>query len=231
MIDWHNHILPGMDDGSRNTAESIAMIKMQTADGVTTVIATPHFYANDESVEAFLERRKKAAAQLEDALDENAPEILLGAEVRYYQGISRMENLKALRIQNSKLLLLEMPMTCWTEYMIRELTELAGKGGIQIVLAHVERYLKLQKKSTWERLLESGILMQSNASFFLGFGSKKKAISLLKKGKINFIGSDSHTTTSRPPMLKKAFDVIQKKLGCEYVEQMNEFGYFLLENK
>ena len=97
-----------------------------------------------------------------------------------------MENLKALRIQNSKLLLLEMPMTCWTEYMIRELTELAGKGGIQIVLAHVERYLKLQKKSTWERLLESGILMQSNASFFLGFGSKKKAISLLKKGKINF---------------------------------------------
>lgn len=231
MIDWHNHILPGMDDGSRNTAESIAMIKMQTADGVTTVIATPHFYANDESVEAFLERRKKAAAQLEDALDENAPEILLGAEVRYYQGISRMENLKALRIQNSKLLLLEMPMTCWTEYMIRELTELAGKGGIQIVLAHVERYLKLQKKSTWERLLESGILMQSNASFFLGFGSKKKAISLLKKGKINFIGSDSHNTTSRPPMLKKAFDVIQKKLGCEYVEQMNEFGYFLLENK
>ena len=231
MIDWHNHILPGMDDGSRNTAESIAMIKMQTADGVTTVIATPHFYANDESVEAFLERRKKAAAQLEDALDENAPEILLGAEVRYYQGISRMENLKALRIQNSKLLLLEMPMTCWTEYMIRELTELAGKGGIQIVLAHVERYLKLQKKSTWERLLESGILMQSNASFFLGFGSKKKAISLLKKGKINFIGSDSHNTTSRPPMLKKAFDVIQKKLGREYVEQMNEFGYFLLENK
>lgn len=231
MIDWHNHILPGMDDGSRNTAESIAMIKMQTADGVTTVIATPHFYANDESVEAFLERRKKAAAQLEDALDENAPEILLGAEVRYYQGISRMENLKALRIQNSKLLLLEMPMTCWTEYMIRELTELAGKGGIQIVLAHVERYLKLQKKSTWERLLESGILMQSNASFFLGFGSKKKAISLLKKGKINFIGSDSHNTTSRPPMLKKAFDVIQKKLGCEYVEQMNEFGYFLLKNK
>lgn len=231
MIDWHNHILPGMDDGSRNTAESIAMIKMQTADGVTTVIATPHFYANDESVEVFLERRKKAAAQLQDALDENAPEILLGAEVRYYQGISRMENLKALRIQNSKLLLLEMPMTCWTEYMIRELTELAGKSGIQIVLAHVERYLKLQKKSTWERLLESGILMQSNASFFLGFGSKKKAISLLKKGKINFIGSDSHNTTSRPPMLKKAFDVIQKKLGCEYVEQMNEFGYFLLENK
>ena len=231
MIDWHNHILPGMDDGSRNTAESIAMIKMQTADGVTTVIATPHFYANDESVEAFLERRKKSAAQLEDALDENAPEILLGAEVRYYQGISRMENLKALRIQNSKLLLLEMPMTCWTEYMIRELTELAGKSGIQIVLAHVERYLKLQKKSTWERLLESGILMQSNASFFLGFGSKKKAISLLKKGKINFIGSDSHNTTSRPPMLKKAFDVIQKKLGCEYVEQMSEFGYFLLENK
>lgn len=231
MIDWHNHILPGVDDGSRDLAESIEMIKMQMAEGVTTVIATPHFYANDESVEAFLKRRNTAVLELLSSLPEGAPEILLGAEVKYYQGISRMENLKELRIQNSKLLLLEMPMTVWTEYMVRELIELAGKSSFQIVLAHVERYLRLQKASTWERIYESGILTQVNTSFFLGFASKRKAVSLLKEGKIDFIGSDCHNTTSRPPVLKAAFDIIQKKLGGTYVDQMNEFGLFVLGNK
>lgn len=231
MIDWHNHILPGVDDGSQNLAESIEMIKMQMAQGVTTVIATPHFYANDESVEAFLERRNAAFRELKSKLPEDAPEILLGAEVGYYQGISRMENLKELRIQNSKLLLIEMPMTVWTEYMVRELVELAGKSSFQIVLAHIERYLNIQKPSVWERLYENGILMQANASFFSRFISKHKALALLKEEKINFIGSDCHNTTSRPPMLQEAFNVIQKKMGSEYIDQMNEFGFFMLKNK
>lgn len=231
MIDWHNHILPGIDDGSRDLAESVKMIEMQINEGVTTIIATPHFYANDESVEAFLERRNAAFDKLKSKLPMNAPEILLGAEVRYYQGISRMENLKALRIQNSKLLLLEMPMTVWTEYMVRELIELAAKSSFQIVLAHVERYLKLQKASTWDRLYECGILMQVNASFFLGFTSKRKAISLFKKGKINFVGSDCHNTTSRPPILGKAFEIIKNNFGNTFVNQMNDFGFFMLANK
>jgi len=230
VIDWHNHILPGVDDGSQDLGESIEMIKMQMAQGVTTIIATPHFYANDESVEAFIARRNAAFEQLSLELPENSPEILLGAEVRYYQGISRMENLKALRIQNSKLLLLEMPMTVWTEYMVRELVELAGKSSFQIVLAHIERYLKLQKASTWDRLCKSGILMQVNASFFLNFVSKCKAISLLKKGKINFVGSDCHNTASRPPNLGRAFEIIEDKLGNFFVRQMNEFGFYILTN-
>ena len=59
MIDWHSHILPELDDGSRSVAESIYLINMQKAQGVGTVIATPHFYADDESVESFLERRER----------------------------------------------------------------------------------------------------------------------------------------------------------------------------
>ena len=53
MIDWHNHLLPNMDDGSRSVEESLAMLRAQAAQGVTTVMATPHFYANDESVASF----------------------------------------------------------------------------------------------------------------------------------------------------------------------------------
>ena len=228
MIDWHTHILPGMDDGSHDVPESISMINMQVSQGVHTVIATPHFYANDETVDSFLGRRKKALELLRAELPDGPPEIRLGAEVRYYQGISRMADLKALRIEGSKLLLLEMPMTGWTEYMVRELIELSGKSSIRIVLAHIERYLSLQKQAVWERIYDSGILMQVNSSFFTTLASKRKAISLLRKGKIHFVGSDCHNMTSRSPQIGKAFEIIQKKLGDNYLSQMNEYGYSML---
>ena len=83
MIDWHTHILPEMDDGSQDVAESISMINMLVSQGINTVIATPHFYANDETVDSFLERRKKALELLMAELPEGPPEIKLGAEVRY----------------------------------------------------------------------------------------------------------------------------------------------------
>ena len=228
MIDWHTHILPGMDDGSQDVAESISMINMQVSQGVDMVVATPHFYANDEAVDSFLDRRKKALELLMTELPTGPPEIRLGAEVRYYQGISRMTDLKALRIEGSKLLLLEMPMTSWTEYMVRELVELSGKSSIRIVLAHVDRYLNLQKQAVWERIHDSGILIQANASFFTTLASRRKAISLLKEGEIHFVGSDCHNVTSRSPKIGKAFEIIQKKLGDDYISQMNEYGYSML---
>ena len=210
-------------------AESVSLINMQLAQGVSTVIATPHFYANDESVDGFLERRTQAFEALKAELPEGAPEIRLGAEVKYYQGISRMADLKALRIEGGKLLLLEMPMSSWTEYMVRELIELSGKSGVQVVLAHVERYLKLQKQAVWDRLFENDILAQANASFFHSFATKRKAISLLAEGNIHFVGSDCHGVTTRPPQIGKAFEVIRKKLGEDYLLQMNEFGHSLLK--
>ncbi|MBE6903040.1 MAG: capsular polysaccharide biosynthesis protein [Ruminococcaceae bacterium] len=231
MIDWHSHILPGIDDGSRNTSESEELINALALQGVSTIIATPHFYANDETVEAFLERRNKAFEILKGELSEEAPEILLGAEVRYYRGISRLENLKALRIEGTKLLLLEMPMSSWSEYMIRELIELSSKSSIKIILAHVERYLHLQKQAVWERLFENGILMQVNASFFITLASRRKAIALLNEGSIHIVGSDCHNMKSRPPMIDKAFEIIKRKLGGDYIKQINEYGYSLLAIK
>lgn len=228
MIDWHSHILPAMDDGCRNTEESLLLLEDLRSQGVDTVVATPHFYANDESVNCFLERREKSFESLKSQLPENAPKILLGAEVRYYPGISRMENLEKLHISGSNLLLLEMSVTKWTEYTIRELIELSGLGGITFILAHIERYLRLQHRSVWERLYESGILMQSNADFFVELMSRHKALSMLQNNLINFIGSDCHNTSTRQPHIKKAFDIIEKKFGKGFIEQINEYGKSML---
>lgn len=231
MIDWHSHVLPAMDDGSRDVAESISMLEMLASQGVDRVVATPHFYANDESVESFLDRRRRSYDRLRSQLPDTAPTLLLGAEVRYYQGISRLADLKALRIENSPLLLLEMPMCRWTESMLRELEELAGKGGMYVVLAHIDRYWGIQPRHVWERLAASGILMQINAGFLTAFATRRKALALLREGRVQFVGSDSHNTTSRSPRIGKAFDVVRKKFGDEYLPLMNEYGASLLDTQ
>lgn len=224
MTDWHSHILPQMDDGSKSVEESVALLQALKGQGVDRVVATPHFYANDETVEDFIKRRQKAFEKVSVRLNDELPDVLLGAEVSFYSGISRMEGLSRLKIENTDLLLLEMPFSRWTEYTVKELLELASSGEFTIVLAHIERYLSLQNASVLERLYDSGILMQSNASFFVDFFKKKKALNFLKNGKIHFIGSDCHNMISRPPELQKAYTYIAKKLGEEFLTHINENG-------
>lgn len=228
MIDWHSHILPGMDDGSRDVDESLALLAMQKEQGISTVIATPHFYANNESVSSFLRRRRESYERLSATLPEGLPNIRLGAEISYYEGISRLEGLEDLRIEGTRLLLMEMPMACWSEYSIRELSELSARSGIQLVLAHVERYMSLQKPGTVERLLDCGIINQVNASFFVAFSSRRKAISLIKRGIVHLVGSDCHSIKFRPPHIGEAYSRISKKLGTDFLSQMEELGEMLI---
>jgi len=224
MIDFHSHILPNMDDGSSSLEESTALLQMLSQQGADIVFATSHFYANHESVAEFLNRRQKAFEILKSQLPENMPEIRLGAEVRYYEGISRLEKLDSLCIQGTKLLLLEMSASHWSEYTVRELASMAGSGKVLIVLVHIERYFDYQSKETWKRLADSGILMQVNASAIVDRRSKRKTLSLIKKNLVHFIGSDCHDLSHRPPELKEAFEIIEKKFGSEYVNAMTEFG-------
>lgn len=230
MIDWHSHILPNMDDGSRDAAESQMLLQMLSKQNVDTVVATPHFFASRESVRTFLQRREQSY----EALIKNAssvsrmPDILLGAEVKYYPGISAMEDLCSLCIEGTRLLLLEMPHSEWSEYTIKELEALAYAKGLTVVLAHIERYFSHKKEVLWSRLRDSGILMQVNASYFADFGTKRKALRLLENGMVHMIGSDCHNMTSRPPLITRAYDVIRKKFGDEWIDQMCVYGRSLL---
>ncbi len=232
MIDWHSHILPEMDDGSKNTEESLKLLRMQSEQGVDVVIATPHYYAEEEKLCDFLSRREQSFRSLQKNLLSEHPKILLGAEVRYYPGISLMEDIKQLCIEGTSLLLLEMPFSEWTEYTVREVLKLSHFSGVTVILAHMERYLSFQNKEVWRRFKDSGILMQVNASFFLQFSTKRKALGFLKNAEVHFLGSDCHNITSRPPHIGSALDLIRKKFGDQFVYQMQEFGYSLLfENK
>lgn len=213
MVDFHSHILPCIDDGSKSVEESLKMLSALSKQGITNVVATPHFYANRNSVEEFLAKRNRSYQMISHYLTPDFPEVLLGAEVKYYEGISRLENLHKLCIGTSKLLLLEMPMRKWTVFILRELRELASSGKYTVVLAHIERYLRFQDKNVVEELVADGILMQANADFFLSFRTKIKAISMLKNGLLHFIGSDCHNLTDRAPKIGVAISYIERKTG------------------
>lgn len=228
MIDWHSHILPKVDDGSRDLEESKGLLERLAEQGVTTVVATPHFIADNESVSRFIERRNAAFDKLKSSVEIDKLKIITGAEVEYYAGISRLSELHSLCIEKTRLLLLEMPIAPWTEYTVKELVEIATTKNIVLILAHIERALKLQSSKTMQRLMGAGILMQANASFFTDPRTKRKALKLLKKGEIQLIGSDCHSLNQRPPEIGKAYDIIKRKFGEDFIGRLNEYGNSVL---
>ena len=58
MIDFHTHILPGLDDGAKTLDESIQLLKMEEEQGVDTIVLTPHYYHEREDLKSFLQRRQ-----------------------------------------------------------------------------------------------------------------------------------------------------------------------------
>ena len=228
MIDWHSHILPAMDDGARTPAESRALLEQLALQGVDTAAATPHFYANRESPAQFLARRRRALDALQQEMGADGPRILPGAEVRYYPGIARLDGLDALRIEGTRVLLLEMPENRWPDSTVQELLRLSGMRRLRIVLAHVERYRALQSPEVWPVLLDSGIRMQVNADYFLSWKTRRRALSALDRGEIHFLGSDCHNLTARPPRLGEARSCIVKRLGADFFAQMDGYGYAML---
>lgn len=222
-VDFHSHILPAIDDGAGTTEESTALLNMLSEQGIKTVCATPHFNANRLSIDDFLRKRASSYEELKAVLPENAPAVRLGAEVAYYEGISRLDDLKKLCIEGTNLLLLEMPFCKWTQSMISEVEQLSCRGGFRIVLAHIERYLVYNSIHVYDRFLSNDILMQVNASFFTELKTRRKAIKMLKGGYIHLIGSDCHNVADRPPFIGNALYLIEKKLGSEYLGDMAHY--------
>lgn len=231
MIDFHSHVLPSIDDGSQSVQESLQLLAAQGSQGCHTVVATPHFYADRETVGEFLQRRAESYGTLAEATQDGLPTVRLGAEVAYYPGISRSDSLTDLRVEGSHVLLLEMLPSVWGEYTVNEVLALSCSGELTVVLAHVERYLYRQPKSVKQRFLENGVLFQANASFFLERGTRRKALKRLKEEELHLLGSDCHNLRARPPRIGEAAAVIGKVLGAPCLERMDRLGRNLLAGR
>lgn len=234
LIDFHSHILPGVDDGSRSLRESLDMLRMEADQGIRTVVATPHFYPQHDTPERFLSRRREAYCRLREEAEKegNLPEILLGAEVYYFSGISHSDIITQLTIAGKNCILLEMPLPPWTDKMYREMEEISTKYGITPLIAHVDRYIgPLRTHRIPERLSQLPVLVQANASFFLRPGTRRMALRMLQEGRIHLLGSDCHNMTSRKPNLDAAENCIRQHLGDDALEEIRLYQEDILHNR
>ena len=206
MLDIHTHILPEIDDGSSSVEQSIEMISMLVEQGVDKIVFTPHFYAEMEAPEQFLERRHEAYQKLLPYLKEQFPDsrFRLGTEICYYIGVSVMEDKKRLCIEGTPLFLLELPMCKWERSVITEVKELVRSEQVIVTLAHIDRYFDFNPLSVFEELARMGVLMQLNADFALEKRHRRFIKKLAKKGLLHFIGTDAHNTGARCPRYEDA---------------------------
>ena len=158
-FDYHAHVLPGCDHGSDSLETSLQQIRLARKAGVKHICATPHFYPQEESVESFLERRRKSYDTLEPYLKKMQMRLTLGAEVLVCDGMERMSNLTMLCLEGTNDLLLEMPFYTWPKTIVQTLQGIVERDDITVVMAHVDRY----PPENIEELGHAGVLMQLNA--------------------------------------------------------------------
>ena len=199
------------------------MLAAASAQGIHRMVATPHFYPFEDDPRLFLERRSAAEARLRRAMGENDknnafPQLLMGAEVYYFDGISTSNAVEALCIADTGLLLLEMPFEPWSDRMLHEILHLHDRPGITVLMAHIERYLRFVKPRALDVLREYGVLMQSNAEFFLSSKTRRRALRMLRRGQIHFLGSDCHNTDTRPQRMGEALALLADA-DRQYLEQ------------
>ena len=200
------------------------MLRASKAQGIERIVATPHFYASDESPAEFLERRNRNFLKLTSAVKEDfLPEIILGAEVGFFEGMSDCLELKDMIIEGTPLLMVEMPVCRWSDRMLSELTAIYEKQRIIPLIAHIDRYIKLlNDKKILNKLSGLPVLIQANSSFFINKKTFRLSRSLLSNGKIHLLGSDCHNTSTRPQNLGDAYLIIKDKCKKDYFKTITE---------
>lgn len=233
-IDFHTHILPGIDDGAKNVSESLEMLKIAKKNGAEEIILTPH-YKFETSIDEFCELRDKQFAHLNNAMHKSGdefPKIRLGAEVYINTTLSELPDLNKLCISGTNLLLLELPYATWNKWHYNEVYNIVNGHDIVPVMAHIERYISSPKNIA--RLVpfaSVGAHFQINTDSFMSFFGKRVVRELAARGYISAIGSDCHNLTNRSPDITKSLKTLAKKFGEPFVDYLYQKSYNLLNKQ
>lgn len=224
MIDIHCHILPGIDDGSRNVEESMEMVREAYKAGFTNIISTSHYI--EESYNVPKARRQELIDMLNLKIEQEGMNIKIynGAEAYITPNLVELIKAEELPTMNgTKYLLMELPM----HNQILNLESIVSRvinQGITLIIAHPERYSYVQKNyKVLNELADMGVLFQANYGSCIGqYGKEEEKTlkKLLKANRISFFGTDCHRTGSvyekMPEILKK----LEKMIGKEKLEEL-----------
>jgi protein-tyrosine phosphatase len=219
FVDIHCHLLPGIDDGSKNLDESLEMARIAVAEGTSAIIVTPHqlssYTHNDGNT------IRAATQRLQDSLDENQIPLKLapGGDVRIEDGMLR--GIKAGTVMtladHGRHVLLELPHELYVD--LRPLLLALQKSNIQGILSHPERnHGLLARPKIVEELVDAGCLMQVTAGSLLGtFGPASQAMAegMIRQGTVHFLATDAHGSRSRRPLMQRGFDRVVEIAGAQ----------------
>lgn len=219
LVDFHSHVLPGADHGSRSLDTTLSQLSLARDAGIKKIVATPHFYPDQHTIERFIERRTKAYNELLPHLNSDLPEVVVGAEVLVCSGIDRMDGIEELCIADTNTILLELPFAYFDPSYCDAARKLVARG-LRVVLAHADRY----PKENIEKMLAVGAKIQLNADSLSSFFKRKHLFDWLKRGLVVAIGSDIHGVD------KKAYKRFESALThvALYVEQIMQSSKELL---
>jgi protein-tyrosine phosphatase len=131
--------------------------------------------------------------------------------------------LRELTIDGKDCVLIEMPLSPWTDSMYRELEQIHFQLGLLPMIAHVDRYIRpFCTYGIPRRLAELPVLVQANGTFFQNRRTQKLAMRLLREGKIQALGSDCHDIKDRPPQLAEAIREICRYCGKDALKRMEK---------
>ena len=221
MFDMHSHILPDVDDGARDIETSIKLLEMMKAQGITDVIATPHFDARHDDIAYFKQKTADALRDLQlYTKDMDLPNIYMGSEVYYFKGMGKTQGLYELTLANSRYILVELPTSSSIDSgVINDIIDIYDNLGLVPIIAHIERYFDRSHFRELSRLVINGsALSQINAQALLSREQGKICKKLIKHGLVTFVATDTHSPERRPPLLEPALALVADTFGERYRE-------------
>lgn len=223
--DIHCHCLPCIDDGPKTISEAVELCRALVADGIGTVIATPHQLGRfDNTNDA--EQIREAVNIMNAKLNETGIEltILPGADVRIDERLYQLlDTDKVMTLcDGHRYLLLELPAEILID--IRPLVKELAQTDVSVIISHPERHRILAKQpQTTEKWLEDSVSFQITAGSLVGeFGpeAEESAWSLLQKGWAQIVATDAHNIRGRRPCMNSAFECIVSKLSLRIAKEV-----------
>ena len=234
MIDIHHHLVWDVDDGAANREISLAMARMAAADGITHIVCTPHCNDQYEYQPELIDERIE---ELRRAIQSEGLTLTLGRgsdfHLSYDNFLEARRQPSRYSINGLGYLLVEIPDFGLSPGLADVFFQLHLEG-LTPILTHPERNATLQtdpsRLTEWLRI---GVLLQITAGSLLGHQGRKAerlAHELLRKRWVQFVATDAHNITSRPPKMREAFDLVADRYGPEEAHRLfvtNPLSVFL----
>ncbi|MCH8069459.1 MAG: hypothetical protein IID16_09380 [Candidatus Marinimicrobia bacterium] len=237
MIDFHNHVLPNVDDGPTSMEMSLSMLQTAAEQGITDVVNTVHYQhpkiggkevGIDDlrfKIEDLLKRSKKRGIDIN---------IHLGAEVFYLPNLVKIVEDPHVTMGNGRYMLIEFPFHMLPDGHEQILFELKMKG-ITPIIAHSERYRPVQQNLEIVRnWIYSGCLIQVDGGSLLGYlgrSAKESAGKIISEGLCHIIGSDVHDDRRRNFCLEQAVTVGKELMGDQIMEMVTTIPEKILKGE